>query len=43
MCPAIGIRDWPSLQQMLPSISRELAQSEVSKPRELGGSSNFIW
>jgi hexosaminidase len=34
MCPAVAIRDWPSLQQTPPSISRELAQSEVSKPRE---------
>jgi len=34
MCPAIGIRDWPSLQETTPMISRELAQSEMRKPRE---------
>lgn len=33
MCPAVGIRDWPSLEQSAPSISRELAQSEVHRAR----------
>lgn len=33
MCPAVGIRDWPSLQET-PSLSRELAKSEVHKPGE---------
>lgn len=33
MCPAVGIRDWPSLEPSAPSISRELAQSEVRRAR----------
>lgn len=33
MCPAVGIRDWPSLQNV-PAISRELAKSEVHTPRQ---------
>lgn len=34
MCPAVGIRDWPSLEETSPSLSRELAKSEVRKPGE---------
>jgi hexosaminidase len=34
MCPAVGIRDWPSLQRSSPGLSRELAKSEVRRPRE---------
>ena len=33
MCPAVGIRDWPTLEQTAPSISRELAQSEMHRAR----------
>lgn len=33
MCPAVGIRDWPSLEQTAPTISRELAQSEMHRAR----------
>jgi hypothetical protein len=32
ICPAVGIRDWPSLQQDAPTLSRELAKSEVRRP-----------
>ena len=34
ICPAVGIRDWPSLEETSPSLSRELAKSEVHKPGE---------
>ncbi len=34
ICPAVGIRDWPSLQQDAPTLSRELAKSEVRRPGE---------
>lgn len=34
MCPAVGIRDWPSLQQTTPGLSRELAKSESHRPGE---------
>ncbi|HZQ94551.1 MAG TPA: glycoside hydrolase family 20 zincin-like fold domain-containing protein [Candidatus Sulfotelmatobacter sp.] len=34
VCPAVGIRDWPSLQQSAPSVSREVAKSEVRRPGE---------
>lgn len=33
MCPAVGIRDWPGLQQSTPSISGELAKSELQRAR----------
>lgn len=33
MCPAVGIRDWPSLEQSGPSIRRELAKSEAEPRR----------
>lgn len=34
MCPALGIRDWPSLQQSSPAVSPQLAKSEMRKPGE---------
>ncbi len=34
ICPAVGIRDWPSLQQNSTGISREVAKSEVRRPED---------
>jgi N-acetyl-beta-hexosaminidase len=34
MCPAVGIRDWPTLEETSPGLSRELAKSEVRRPGE---------